>query len=305
MATRPHRPTPPRRAILAVLPALAFSLALSTSATAQPTHLAQDWAQPPAGFVPQDSLRDHLTRLRAALLALKDSPEIAQPLVLRAHVTAEGRSGVRRLQIRNFQFLSDGPPAVGEFNLGPGSWPTVVGVLGSAVAEEFLTQAALKGIPLDELEIVFTGRPSAGPASSGGSRVTYPRNLAYTAYIVSPAADAELEELRATVERVSPVLRLVTEPQPIAHGTLVLTPTPAERGAKTLEGCAAFVAAGFAGAMALRLVMPAPNGYAGACALAAAVAGAAELFSKRLKIDDNLTVSIAAGLTLFLSLGGR
>jgi uncharacterized OsmC-like protein len=125
------------------------------------------------------------------------------------------------------------------------------------VAEEFLQQAALKGIALDELEVVFTGRPSAGPAAGGGARVTYPRGLAYTAYIVSPASDAELEALRATVERVSPVLRLVTEAQPIEHGRLVLTPTPAERPGKPLDGLREFLAGKYAAAHGAR-PYPAP-----------------------------------------------
>src|SRR5439155_13662499 len=79
------------------------------------------------------------------------------------------------------------------------------------------------------------------PSSSGG-RVTYPRNLTYTAYIVSPASDAELEELRQTVERVSPVLNLVTQPQTIEHGKLFYTPTPAKREGRTIEGLREFLA---------------------------------------------------------------
>src|SRR5690606_26652436 len=45
-----------------------------------------------------------------------------------------------------------------------------------------------------------------------------------------------------TVERVSPVLNLVTQPQEIAHGTLHYTATPATREGKTLEGLREFLA---------------------------------------------------------------
>lgn len=243
MRTTPGRPsakTPATR-----LAQVFFTLVLLGSfvgeARAQATHRALDWAQLPAETAPGDSLRDYLARLRTALLAAKNRPEQTQPLPLYANVAAESRSGVRRLRIRNFQFLSDGSRGTAEYNLAAGSWPTVVGVLGSAVAQDFLFQAALKGIPLDELEVVFTSRPSAAPTTSG-TRVTYPRNLAYTAYIVSPASDAELEELRRTVERVSPVLNLVSEAQAIEHGTLVYTQTPAKREGRTIEGLREFLA---------------------------------------------------------------
>ena len=220
---------------------LVASWAITQLARAQPTHTTQDWAQVAADFDQRDSLKDYLARLRSALLALKDRPEQQQPLKLSAHVTAESRSGVRRLRIRSFQFLSDGARSVGEYNLGPGSWPTVVGVLGSAVAQDFLIQAALKGIPLDELEVVFTSRPGTAPSRTG-TRVTYPRNMAYTAYVVSSASDAELEALRQTVERISPVLNLVTESQAIEHGKLFYTQTSAKRESRTLEGLREFLA---------------------------------------------------------------
>ncbi|HWL10162.1 MAG TPA: OsmC family protein [Planctomicrobium sp.] len=208
---------------------------------AQATHTSQDWAQSPAPFEKGNSLRDFQIRFHAALTQLKGEPELEQPLPLSATVTAESRTGVRRLRIRNFQILSDGDRGVAEFELGAGSWPSVVGALGSAVAGDFLTQAALKGIVLDELEVIFTSRPGRAPSQSTGTQVFYPRNLAYTVFIVSPASDEELEELRETVERVSPVLNLVSQSQEIPHGTLTYTPTPAQREQKTLAGLREFL----------------------------------------------------------------
>jgi uncharacterized OsmC-like protein len=117
----------------------------------------------------------------------------------------------------------------------------VVGALGSAVAGDFLTLAAIKDIPIDELEVVFTSRPGRAPSQDGARQVTYPRNLAYTIYIVSPASDDELEKLRLEVERVSPVLRLVTEAQSIDHGKLIYDKTPAERKGKSLAGLREFL----------------------------------------------------------------
>jgi len=230
-----------RRIITCSAVALGASLLPSQPLHAQATHAWQDWAQSPGAADDGDSLRQFQTRLRSALFLLRGRPEQDQPLKLSASVTAESRTGVRRLRIRNFQILSDGGRETAEFELGAGSWPSVVGVLGSAVAGDFLTQAAVRGIPIDELEVVFTSRPGPARPQGTGARVVYPHALAYMAFIVSPASDANLEELRAAVERVSPVLNLVTKSQNIDHGRLIYTPTPSQREGKTLGGLREFL----------------------------------------------------------------
>ena len=225
------------RTVTASLVLFGLLSAIAQPLRAQATHVSQDWAQATPYSYNGDSLRDFLVRLRSSLGLLRGRADIDQPVTFSARVDAVSRSGVRRLRIRNFQFLSDGPRSTGEFNLGAGSWPSLVGVLGSAVAEEYLLRAAVKGIPLDELAVVFTSVPGTAPSTSTGTLVTYPRGLAYTAYIVSPASDAELETLRQTVERTSPIIDLITRHRDIvAHGELDYTQTPAKREGKTLEG---------------------------------------------------------------------
>ncbi|MDG3005988.1 OsmC family protein [Paludisphaera mucosa] len=230
-----------RRIVAYGLAALVWAPMTSRALLAQATHASQDWAQTPGAFADGDSLRDFQTRLRSALFLLRDRAEAGQTLRLSASVTAEGRTGIRRLRIRNFQILSDGGRETAEFELGAGSWPSVVAAMGSAAAGDFLTQAAIKGIPLDELEVVFTSRPGVARSQGGGATVVYPQALAYTAFIVSPASDEELEALRATVERLSPVLNLVAQPQDIDHGRLIYTQTPAVREGKTLGGLREFL----------------------------------------------------------------
>src|SRR5262245_56869581 len=99
-------------------------------------------------------LDNFLARLGAALRSEQASARTPQPL--RAVVTAESRSGVRRLRIRDFQVLSDSERTIAGYNLGAGSWDTEIGVLGSAVATEFLFQAARFGISLEAVDVVFT-----------------------------------------------------------------------------------------------------------------------------------------------------
>ncbi|WP_165235215.1 OsmC family protein [Aquisphaera insulae] len=239
---------PTRRAVAYIPAALGLLLAISPSAQAQATHTSRDWAQSPDGFDASDSLRDFQARLRSSLFLLKDRPEQNRPLPLSARVTAEGRTGIRRLSIRDFQILSDGGRETAEFELGAGSWPSLVGVLGSAVAGDFLAQAAIRGTPIDTLEVVFTARPGASQAR--GTRVVYPQALEYTVFVESPASDAELEALRATVERLSPVLNLVSHPQDIEHGRLIYTPT--SREGKTLGGLREFLEDKYAAAQGVK-----------------------------------------------------
>jgi uncharacterized OsmC-like protein len=215
------------------LAALVGGLFLQTSPSllAQATHAAADWAQTPSAVSPTDGrcLRDFQTRLRSALLLAQNAPEINEPVRLSARVSAAGRTGIRRVNIRNFQLLSDGGLGGAESNLAAGSWPSVVGALGSAVAGDYLVQAALKGIPIDGLEVIFTSGSSQPTEAEQARGITarYPRGLAYIAFIQSSATDAQLEDLKQTVERVSPVLRLIQEAQPIDHGAIEHIKTPA------------------------------------------------------------------------------
>ena len=209
---------------------------------AQATHISNDWAQTPSAFDNGDSLRDFQARLRSSLFLLRGRPEMSEPLKLTGTVTAVGRTGIRRLRIRDFQLLSDGGRETGEFNLAAGSWPSVVSALGSALAGDYLVQATVKGIPIDGLEVIFTSKPGTAPSQTTGTQVTYPRNLAYIVFITSPATDAQLEDLRKTVERVSPVFHLVADAQKVDHGKLYYTQTPLKREGKTLDGLREFLA---------------------------------------------------------------
>ena len=68
-------------------------------------------------------LNDYLAEKRAAVLARNAAVDAgsAQPLQLKASVKAEGRSGVRRLRIRDHQVISDSPPNFAGYDLGPSS----------------------------------------------------------------------------------------------------------------------------------------------------------------------------------------
>src|SRR5256885_9642772 len=85
---------------------------------------SQQWAGTSFTESPSMShLNEYLAEKRAAVLARSAAVAAgtAQPAHLKAHVRAEGRSGVRRLRIREHQVISDSPPDFAGYNLGPSS----------------------------------------------------------------------------------------------------------------------------------------------------------------------------------------
>ncbi len=180
------------------------------------------------------SLEQVLARRRAAQ-AIPDAEQ-----VIETRATAESRSGVRRLRIGDFQYLSDSDRGYAGYDLGAGSWDTFAAVLASALADEFATQAARRKLPVDAIDIVLTSRPDA-PEVARTRKVSYPRNLAYTAYIASPASVADLDALGRDVERASPVLAAVRDPQAIAHGPVALTASAARPEPGTPPGLRDFL----------------------------------------------------------------
>src|SRR5436305_3720357 len=109
------------------------------------------------------TLNEYLAQKRAAIEQRKQHPS-SEPHVLQAQVRAEGRSGVRRIRIRDFQIISDSGPDFAGYNLGPSSPELQLGVLGSCLTHVFLIQAADREVPLDAIEVEVTGQmdPRAG-----------------------------------------------------------------------------------------------------------------------------------------------
>ncbi|MCL7715844.1 OsmC family protein [Stenotrophomonas mori] len=181
---------------------------------------------PPASATASGSpLRGHLVEKKAAIQAQSAQP--GAPTAIHARVTAESRSGVRRLRIGpsgTFQYLSDSGRDYAGYNLGAGSWDSLVGVLSSAIADEYLVQAAVADIPIDGLDVVFTSLPRRKSAN-----LSYPNDLSYVAYIDSPASDAQLQALKRSVHAQSSAIDLVTRAQPVSRIEVTYVQTPATR----------------------------------------------------------------------------
>ncbi|MBM9466705.1 OsmC family protein [Nakamurella leprariae] len=170
------------------------------------------------------TLNEYLAQKRDAILTRRAAAERGEgrgPHQLRAETTAEGRSGVRRIRIRDFQIIMDSGPDFAGYDLGPSSPELQLGVLSSCLTHIYLIQAADRQVPLDSLRVEVTGtmHPQAGQAGLEDVPI-YPHQLHYTVHLESPASEEELRDLHEAVERNCPIFNLLREPQQVT-GTVI------------------------------------------------------------------------------------
>jgi uncharacterized OsmC-like protein len=179
------------------------------------------------------ALDDYLLQKRVALQWVKQEAAAAsyQPLSIRADVTAEGRSGLRRIRVRDFQIISDSPGNFAGYDLGPSSPELALGALGSCLTHSWLIQAAAHSVPVDSLEVEVTAQIDSRGSLLGREGVpVYPQALAFTVKISSPASEDKIAELHRAVDRACPILNLLRRPQQI-EGQLAHTVTTARTSA--------------------------------------------------------------------------
>ena len=150
------------------------------------------------------NLNEYLGQKREAVLRRNArDPQTVEPVKLRAQVSAEGRSGVRRIRIRDHQVVSDSPA---DF--------AAARVAGSCLTHIFLIKAA------EAAAGVAAGGDRGRPGSRGGKPgyenvPFFPHNIRYTAHIVSPADEAQVRAVHEAVEQWCPILNLLKRPQPL------------------------------------------------------------------------------------------
>ncbi|MFN8678640.1 MAG: OsmC family protein [Thermomicrobiales bacterium] len=165
-------------------------------------------------------LRDYLGDKKTAVTAARE--RVAQstpaPKRIEAKVRVEGRSGVRRVPVRGHQFLTDSGPELGGFDLGPSPVETLLSALGGCLVHTSISQAAVRIIPLDSLEITVsaTSDPRAGHPA-------HPREIAYEVRITSPERQERTARL-VEAEKACPITSLLVNPQSVT-GSVVVTPS--------------------------------------------------------------------------------
>lgn len=178
------------------------------------------------------TLREYLAQKKLAVLAREArDPATVEPKQLRDRADAAGRSGIRRIRIRDFQILTDSEADYAGYDLGPASPELQLGVLGTCLTHVFLIHASKHDVPLDSIEVDISGHidPRAGKPGFEDVPVN-PQNIRYTVHLTSPADRATIDRLHDIVERACPILNLLQNPQ-VIEGTVELTasaaPTPA------------------------------------------------------------------------------
>jgi uncharacterized OsmC-like protein len=138
------------------------------------------------------------------------------PVAPKTKATAEGRSGVRRIHIRDFQIITDSPPDFAGYDLGPSSPELVLGGLASCLNHSYLIQAAALEVPIESIEVEVEGSIDPRAGSPGYETIpAYPQNIAYVVKIAGPASAAQIQTLRDNVEKFCPILNLLKQPQTI------------------------------------------------------------------------------------------
>ncbi len=180
-------------------------------------------------------LNDYLTAKREALRAQKLKAQKAgyPPNKYGAKVTTDDRTGVQRIQIGDFHFLSDSLPKSGGFRLGPTPVELLFASLGACIVSTFVSQAATRDVPVDSIEIDVDGQTDPrGNLPNYPDVPDFPHNVTFELRVTSPAPHDVIEELFAAAERLCTVTNLFTKSQEV-HGRLVHT------GSKELVGSSA------------------------------------------------------------------
>jgi uncharacterized OsmC-like protein len=173
------------------------------------------------------TLREYLVQKREALLERRERAQSREPGPhdISARATAEGRSGVRRIRIREHQILSDSPYDFAGYNFGPSSPELQIGVLSSCLTHIFLIHAADRQIPLDSLEVEVHATQDGRAGKEGFEHIPrYPHNIRYTVHLETTATPKEIAELHAAVEEACPILNLLVNPQEV-RGNVVINET--------------------------------------------------------------------------------
>lgn len=154
-------------------------------------------------------LRDFLGDKRDAMRdAARTRPDAgAWRETVEARAVADDATGVRKLRIREWQYISDSGPPFGGSSLGPSSPELLCGVLATCLAHTYEILAASLEVPVDRIEVRVTAKNNdAGLLGLETDDPPLPWDM--TAY-VTVAADGvpaeELAELHRLVEERCPL----------------------------------------------------------------------------------------------------
>jgi uncharacterized OsmC-like protein len=118
--------------------------------------------------------------------------------------------------LRQFNLTVDEPAALGGTDRGPSPVELVLAALGTCQEITYRLYADALGIPLTGVSVRLTGNLDMRGffAVDPEVRPGY-QSIAATVVLDSPASDADLARLKATVDRHCPVLDILASPTPV------------------------------------------------------------------------------------------
>ena len=137
---------------------------------------------------------------------------------IKVQVDSRQRDGFRSdITIRDFTLVIDQPKGFGGANGGPKPSEVLLASLAACQEITWRLYADALGIPVDGIRVELSGTQDLRGflAVDEAVRPGF-QDISGTVTIDSPASDADLEQLRATVDRHCPVLDDLRAPVPVA-----------------------------------------------------------------------------------------
>ncbi len=108
--------------------------------------------------------------------------------------TADDLTGIRKLRIREWQFLGDSGPSFGGWGLGPSSPELLCGVLSTCLTHTYLIGAALMDVPVERVQVrVHADNNDAAFLGIATTDPPFPFNI--TAHVELQAPDAAPQQV--------------------------------------------------------------------------------------------------------------
>lgn len=163
----------------------------------------------------RDYLRQKAAALRGAAIAKPAGADWREEVS--AACIADDLTGVRKLRIRDWQYIGDSGAAFGGWSLGPSSPELLCGVISTCLTHTYEIGAATMDIPLDRIEVRVSAENN--DARFLGIETTDP-NVPFNiqAHIRVQSADATPDQL-ATLHRYAsercPLTQLIRTANPV------------------------------------------------------------------------------------------
>lgn len=168
------------------------------------------------------TINDYLVDKKKAMLAVKSAIDDGkvEPVALRVDATVQGGSGLRTIRVREHQIITDAPPSMAGYDIGPNAPELMLSAHASCLAHTLIIQSALNDLPIESASVVVTAVFDPRAKTPGFEKIPLePHDINYEIDIVSSATVEAVREVVGLVEQNCPLFNLIVSKQIIA-GTL-------------------------------------------------------------------------------------